>query len=43
MFVYAAFLKPGRHQVIVHDQMTETFWVKNIVVDNRNCDILMAK
>jgi hypothetical protein len=35
IFVYAGYLKPGRHQVIVYDPETEQWWGKNIAVDLR--------
>lgn len=36
--MYAGFLKPGRHQIIIYDQLSDTFWAKNIVIDLRECD-----
>lgn len=39
IFIYATFLKPGRHQIIIKDQINGVFWAKNIVVDPRRCEI----
>ena len=39
IFVYAAYLKPGKHQIVLYDQTSDTFWAKNIMVEMRTCDI----
>jgi hypothetical protein len=36
--VFAGYLKPGLHQIIVYDQQDDTFWAKNLVVDVRSVD-----
>jgi hypothetical protein len=39
VFVFAAFLKPGKHQVILYDQQSGKFWVKNFVVQMRRSEV----
>lgn len=40
LFVFAGYLRPGRHQIIIKDPKSNTFWAKNIVVEMRKCEIL---
>jgi hypothetical protein len=42
IFVFAGYLKPGRHQIIIRDS-NDTFWGKNIVVDHHKGEILQGK
>lgn len=39
VFVFAAFLKPGKHQIILYDQQSGKFWVKNFVVQMRRSEV----
>jgi hypothetical protein len=39
IFVYAGFLKPGKHDIIVYDQESGKLWQKSIVVDLRKGEI----
>ena len=39
IFVYAGFIQPGKHQIMIRDKMTNTLWVREIVVDIRRRDI----
>lgn len=41
--MYAGFLKPGRHQIVVYDKVTNKYWAKNIVVDLRKSEILTGR
>lgn len=41
--MYAGFLKPGRHQIIIYDKPTNKYWAKNIVVDLRKSEILSGR
>ena len=39
IFVYAGYLKPGKHQIIVYDCEQDKFWAKNIIVDMRKSEV----
>jgi hypothetical protein len=41
--VYAAYLKPGKHQIIVYDKSKDKFWAKNIVVEMRKSEAIAGK
>lgn len=43
IFVFAGYLKPGRHQLIIRDAQSDTFWAKNIIVDLRKGDPILGK
>jgi hypothetical protein len=43
IFVYAAYLKPGKHQIIVYDKSKDKFWAKNIVVEMRKSEAIAGK
>ena len=40
MYVYAGFVPPGKHQIIINDQKTNQFFMREIVVDARARDIV---
>lgn len=40
VFVYAGFVPPGKHQIIINDQKTNQFFMREIVVDARARDIV---
>lgn len=35
-------MKPGKHQIIVYDRKLNQFWVKNIMVEMRACEVKQA-
>ena len=43
IYVYATYLKPGKHQIIVYDKQKDKFWAKNIVVEMRKSEVITGK
>ena len=40
VFVFAGFVEPGKHQIIIKDQLTNKWYAREIVVDPRAKDII---
>ena len=40
IFCFAGFVEPGKHQIIIKDQLTGNYFVREIVVDVRKRDII---
>ena len=40
VFVFAGYVEPGKHQIIIKDQQTKKYFAREIVVDARNVDII---
>ena len=38
-YVYAGYLKPCKHQIVIFDELKNTYWLKNIIVDHRMNDV----
>ena len=38
LFCFADYMKPGHHQKIVRDQLTDTFWIADFLVDHNTKD-----
>ena len=38
LFCFADYLKPGHHQKIIRDQVTDTFWIADFLVDHNTKD-----
>jgi hypothetical protein len=43
IYVYAGFLKPGKHQIIIYDKKVEKYFARDIIIDFRNHDIQPSK
>lgn len=43
IFIYAGFVKPGRHVLVIFDPETREFYQKDFVVEVRKCDILAGQ
>ena len=39
IFVYAGFIQPGKHQILIKDKLTNCFYTREIVVDIRRREI----
>ena len=39
VYVYAGYMKPGKHQIIVYDEPKNEYWIKNIIVDYRHAEV----
>ena len=42
-FTYAGYLKPGKHQMIVYDELNDAMWFKDILADQRGVEIKKSK
>ena len=42
-FCYAGYLKPGKHHMIMYDQVNDVMYYKDILVDSREHKILDSK
>ena len=40
VFVYAGFVQPGKHQIVIKDQKTQKWYARPIMVDPRRRDII---
>lgn len=38
-FTYAGYLKPGKHQMIVYDELNDSMWFKDVLADQRTVPI----
>lgn len=43
MFVFAGFVRPGRHVIIIYDPETKEFYQKDIVVEVRKSEIIVER
>jgi hypothetical protein len=41
--VFAGFVKPGRHVIVIYDPETKEFYQKNIIVEVRRDEILVER
>ena len=38
-FVYATYLRPGKHTILIYDQVNDWMFYKEILADQRTCEI----
>jgi hypothetical protein len=43
VFVFAGFVRPGRHVIIIYDPETKEFYQKDIVVEVRKSEIIVER
>jgi len=43
IFVYAGYLKPGKHQIIIYDELNDCLYYKDILADSRRSNIRQSK
>ena len=40
IYVYAGYVEPGKHQIIIKDQITGKYYTREIVLETRSRDII---
>jgi len=43
IFVFAGYLQPGKHELVIHDTKTHKVYLRDFIADVRTCDVLQCK